>query len=77
MGIAPESLNRPEDLLPLRQGCEFLEIIGRSEGIESVGLKVGARTSMCGLRLFGAYLCQALTLHDLIRRLIRYVGLAE
>jgi AraC-like DNA-binding protein len=76
-GIAPEALDAQEALIPLHQASRFIEGTARREGIENLGLEVGARTSASGLGLFGMVLQQSLNLKELVEKLIRWVPLLD
>lgn len=74
-GISPEVFSSAENLLPLQQASTFVGGAARREGVEDLGLQVGAATPIARLGLFGLALSQSLTLNDLIRKLIRLVPL--
>jgi AraC-like DNA-binding protein len=76
-GIASEVLSSQENLLPLQQGSSFVARAARREGVEDLGLLVGAATPITQLGLFGFALSQSLTLNDVIRKLIRLVPLLD
>ena len=71
--ISPEIFGSMEGLMPLQQAGSFISHTARTEGIEDLGLQVGAATPIKELGLFGLVLCQALTLNDLIQKLIRLI----
>lgn len=71
--ILPDNLRSEDDLLPLQRGCNFLSRVRRAEGIENLGLEVGCGMSLTQFGLLGGLMRQALTLHDLIRRLQRWI----
>jgi AraC-like DNA-binding protein len=75
--ISPDVLSSPENLLPLQQASTFVGGAARREGVEDLGLQVGAATPIARLGLFGLALAQSLTLNDLIRKLIRLVPLLD
>lgn len=77
VGIAPELLGSPEALIPAHRGACFLDRSARQEGVENLGLEVGARTSIAGLGLFGMVLQQALTLNDLLQKLIKWIPVTD
>ena len=71
-GLAPELTETPESDVPLRRAAAFVDEIERREGIDCLGLLVGARTPRRILN-FGLILSHSLTLKDLLRRILRYV----
>ena len=77
IGLGGEILLDEESLLPLQTGCDFVEVVSRIEGVEHLGLQVGSQTSMSSLGLLGGLLCQAVTLRDLIAKLVKWVPLAD
>lgn len=72
-GLAPELLRTPEVYVPLRRAAGFINRIERREGIDCLGLLVGARSSLSDLGRFGRLLSNSLTLKDSLRRIVRYV----
>ena len=76
-GIEPGLLRRGEDLFPVQWACDFVDRIGRAEGIDGLGLEVGARTSIASLGMFGSFLAQSLTLKDLLDRLFIAIPAAD
>ena len=73
IGVGAEILQDEESLIPLRLGCEFVQDVSRIEGVEHLGLQVGARTPMSSLGMLGSLLCQAVTLRDLVGKLVKWV----
>ncbi len=55
-----------EGLVPLHQGCQFLELAARSQGIELFGLYAGQRGRLKDLGAFGRLVCGSLTLYEAI-----------
>jgi len=72
-GIDQRIFAAPESLLSLQQAGRFIEDAAHAEGIEDFGLRAGALTPITSLGLFGAVMSQALTLNDMVHRLIRWV----
>ena len=70
--IDPLIFQTPESFLSLQQAIWLVDRAGRREGIEDLGLQVGAATPIRSLGLFGEVLAQSLTLRDLIRKVIRW-----
>lgn len=66
------SLDSPENLVPLNQCFDLVELAARSQGIEHLGVLVGEQTHLSDLGNFGAIVLQSLTLHDLIRKVIQF-----
>jgi len=58
--------DHPEALIPLHQGCQFLELAARSQGIELFGLYAGQRGRLEDLGAFGRLVCGSLTLYEAI-----------
>ena len=77
VGIDSEALESPESLIPLTQVCRFVEGAARWGGCENIGIEVGARTPIRELGLFGKVLQQALTLKDLLQKLIQWVPMVD
>ncbi|MGI9239291.1 MAG: AraC family transcriptional regulator ligand-binding domain-containing protein [Verrucomicrobiales bacterium] len=77
VGICSDRLGSAEALIPLRQACQFVDEFERREGVNSLGLEVGSRSSIGEMGLFGTLLRQSLTLRDLIGRLIRWVPVVD
>jgi AraC-like DNA-binding protein len=70
--IDPGIFRTPESFMSLQQAIWLVDRAGRREGIEDLGLRVGASTTIRSLGLFGEVLAQSLTLRDLIRKVIRW-----
>jgi AraC-like DNA-binding protein len=77
VGIDSDILQSPESLFPLTQGCQFIERAARWGGGENIGIEVGAQTPIREMGLFGKVLQQALTLKDLLQKLIQWVPLVD
>jgi len=71
-GISPEILGVDEALAPLQQACNFINSAA-DEGGEAIGLKVGSLTPVTSLGLFGQVLFNALTLKDVMERLLEWI----
>ncbi len=65
------ALREPEALIPLPQAFAFSELAARAEGIEDLGIVVAQHTQVSQLGAFGAFLCQSMTLHDLLHRMLK------
>lgn len=71
--ISPEMFNSAENLMPLQQAGGFISRSARLEGIEDLGLRVGTATPITSLGLFGLVLSEALTLKDLLLKLVQLI----
>ena len=60
-----------EAIAPLIQCLAFAELVARTEGIENLGMIVGQQTQASHIGNFGAVVCQALTLHDLLSKIFK------
>lgn len=72
-GLAPELMHSPETFVPLRRAAVFVNEMARREGIDLLGLQVGAGTSLRDLGTFGYLLSKSLTMRDLLQRIVRHV----
>lgn len=72
-GIDPRHLANPDCLVPLHWACDFIDGLGRLEGIDEIGFEVGSRSSITDLGSFGGILAQSLTLKDLVERMLIWV----
>ncbi len=70
-GLPLSAFEDAETLIPLNQSFVFGELAARSEGLENLGLLVGQHTHFSQLGTFGALVCQSLTLHDLLTKLLK------
>jgi AraC-like DNA-binding protein len=64
----------PETLIPLSQGCHFLEQAALSQGIAQLGLQIGQRARLEELGIFGRLICGSLTLYEAITAASRLVA---
>jgi AraC-like DNA-binding protein len=55
-----------ESLIPLRQLCDFLTLVARSEGISDLGFRIGGHLGIESLGVFGRLIAQSLTLYESI-----------
>uniref|UniRef100_A0A832H9Z7 AraC family transcriptional regulator n=1 Tax=Oscillatoriales cyanobacterium SpSt-402 TaxID=2282168 RepID=A0A832H9Z7_9CYAN len=62
----------PETLIPLTQSFAFVEQAARSEGIENLGILVGQQTQVTALGRFGTVVCQSLTLHEFLHKVLKF-----
>ena len=62
--LSPGALEKPESLVPFSAVALFLEEAARREGIEDLGLRIGAATRVPQLGTFGRLISQALTLEE-------------
>lgn len=67
-------LENPENLAPVNLAFAFAELAARSEGINNLGLLVGQQTHLSHLGGFGVVVSQALTLHDLLGKLMQLLN---
>lgn len=72
-----ETLTNHEGLLPFEYACRFVKAVEGVEGMEQLGLKVGENTSVLSLGDFGLYLANAVTLEDLLERLVKAVPMTN
>lgn len=61
-----------EALIPLTQSFAFAELAARSEGIENLGMLVGQQTQFSQLGAFATVVCQSLTLHELLHKILKF-----
>jgi len=66
--------DNPEALIPLHQGCHFLEQAARSQGIAQFGLRAGQRLQIEELGAFGRLVCESFTLYEAITAASRLVA---
>ncbi len=66
------ALNNSEAFIPLSQAFAFLELAARTEGIENLGIMVAQQTQVPQVGTFGAIVCQSLTLHDLLHKILKF-----
>jgi AraC-like DNA-binding protein len=59
-------LEDPEALVPLHRACEFAERAARTEGLQTLGLRVGRQTPLAMLGSYGRAIRRSATLHDAI-----------
>jgi len=76
-GVRPGLMDDPESALPLSWAGEFLEATKRREGISGFGARVGAKTRIDQIGQFGGLLANALTLKQLLERLVKLVPQAN
>lgn len=60
--LAPDLMEDPNALFPLRQGLRFIDAAARSQGINDLGVIVGRRSSIAGMPPLSALLSRQLTL---------------
>ena len=72
--ISISLLNDPQAPLPLYFGYRFLETVARTEGIDNLGLKVGANTSLDDIGAFGHILQQARTIYEYLQTGVQLIG---
>ncbi|MCB1206823.1 MAG: AraC family transcriptional regulator ligand-binding domain-containing protein [Verrucomicrobiae bacterium] len=77
IGISPDLLEDPEQLVPLRPCCRFVNHVKGHEGIEDLGIVVGSQNSLVDFGLFGLVMRQSLTLKDLIEKFIQWLPLVD
>lgn len=71
--LAPDLMDDPNALFPLRQGLRFIDAAARSQGINDLGLIVGRRSSIVGMPPLSALLSPRLTLAEAIALLARNI----
>ncbi|MBK1825415.1 helix-turn-helix domain-containing protein [Haloferula rosea] len=76
-GLRPGLMDDPESLLPLNWAGDFLDDVGRREGIVGFGARVGAEARIDRMGCFGGLLANSLTLKQLLDRLRKLVPLAN
>jgi AraC-like DNA-binding protein len=64
----------PEALIPLHQGCHFLEQAARSQGIAQFGAQVGQQARLAELGAFGRLICGSFTLYEAITTVARLIA---
>jgi AraC-like DNA-binding protein len=62
----------PEALVPLTQSFAFADVAARSEGIENLGMFVGQQTQFSELGSFATVVCQSLTLHEFLHKMLKF-----
>jgi AraC-like DNA-binding protein len=72
-----ETLKEQENLLPFGYACRFVEAVEGVDGMEQLGLKVGANTSITELGDFGVNLANAHDLADLLDRVVKTVPMTN
>lgn len=70
-----DTISRPEALIPLDQGFQFLHRNASAEGIPALGLLVGARTRISDLGAFGQLIMRSNTLFDALQTVARTIPL--
>ncbi|MDX2230348.1 MAG: helix-turn-helix domain-containing protein [Leptolyngbyaceae cyanobacterium bins.349] len=59
-------------LVPLHQGCAFLELAAQKEGLEDLAIWVGQQTQIPQLGSVWPLLDQSLTLYDLLHKILQF-----
>lgn len=62
--LSPDIVERPEDLVPLRQALTFIERAAVGEGVENLGFLVGERTEITQLGAMGRVIKRSITLSN-------------
>ena len=68
--LSPRLIMRPDDLIPLAQGCALLEKIARATGLEDIGLLAASKIKIPAFGQYGDLACGAATLFEALRSLI-------
>ena len=76
-GIAPESILSEETLFPLHLAGKFIQMVSNREGIDCFGFEAGSRARIREVGIFGKILSQAITLNDLLHRIVRWCPLVD
>jgi AraC-like DNA-binding protein len=66
-GLPIAALSDPERLVPLPALARFVDDSARTQGIDDLGLRIGAQTGVETLGMFGAAIRSAVTLGDALR----------
>jgi AraC-like DNA-binding protein len=64
------ALEDPEKLVPFINTLALAEVAAQAEGVENLGIIVAQQTQVAQLGAVGLLLCQSLTLHDLLNKLL-------
>lgn len=59
-------------LVPLHQGCAFLELAAQKEGLEELAILVGQQTQISQLGSVWPLVYQSLTLYDLLHKILQF-----
>lgn len=65
------ALDDTEKLVPFISTLAFAELAARIEGLENLGAIVAQHTHVSQLGALGTLICQSLTLHDLLNKLLK------
>jgi len=68
--LSPQVVERPDDLIPLAQGCALLEKIARATGLEDIGLLAASKINIPTFGQYGDLVCGSATLFEALHRLI-------
>ena len=68
--LSPRLIERPNDLIPLAQGCALLEKIARATGLEDIGLLAASKIKIPAFGQYGDLVSDMATLCDALHSLI-------
>jgi len=71
VGLTPRSIDDPESLVPFLAVAELLEEAARTQGIEDLGLRLGACSRVEQLGTFGREIARAFTLQEALETAYR------